>query len=101
MGPATTVVVKARIKEARISLTDSMLGNGTLHVHDRCGTLTQQLAVTPKERKGNGRLDHMAGYPDHSLDALHYALRRTTQYEITFQLPPRPGSKEWVAETQR
>lgn len=94
-------VVKAGLKEDRMWMTDSMFGNRTLHVHDRCSTLLQQLNSVPKERKPNGHLDHMAGYPDHSLDALHYALLGARQHKMRFLLPPRPGSKEWIAETQR
>lgn len=101
MGVPMSPVSKVGYKEDRIWMADSMIGNGTLHVHDRCSTLEQQLAVTPKERKPNGRIDHMTGYPDHSLDALHYALLGAKQHEIKLKLPPRPGSREWIQETQR
>lgn len=100
MGVGVDPVKKAGHKEDRIWMLDSMLANGTLHVHDRCDTLVQQLGSVPKERKGNGLLDHMAGYPDHSLDACHYALLGAKQHNLRLKLPPRPGSREWIQQTQ-
>jgi hypothetical protein len=101
LGVNMKPVVKAGHKEDRIWMVDSMLANGTLHVHDRCDTLAWQLGATPKERKSNGLLDHMAGYPDHSLDALHYSILGARQHKIRLKLPPKPGTPEWAALVQR
>jgi hypothetical protein len=92
MGVPIEPVVKSGHKEDRIWLLDSMFRNRTMHVYDRCETLVEQLGSVPKERKSNGRLDHMTGYPDHSLDALHYALVAARQHEILRVLPPLPGT---------
>lgn len=87
-------VQKAGHKQDRIWALDSMLANGTLHVHDRCQTLVEQLASVPRERKGNGLYDHMSGYPDHSLDAAHYAILAARQQPLELDLGPRLGSRE-------
>jgi len=100
MGVPIKPVVKSGMKEDRIWMLDSMLRNRTMHVYDRCETLIEQLGSVPIERKSNGRIDHMAGYPDHSLDALHYALVAARQHEVTIELPPIPGSREWQARQQ-
>jgi len=101
MGVPIQPVEKSGLKEDRIWITDSMFRNHTLHVYDRCETLIEQLGSVPKERQSNGHLDHMQGYADHSIDALHYALVAARQHEIRIELPPLPGSKEWLARVQR
>ncbi len=101
MGVPIQPAEKPGLKEDRIWMTDSMLRQRTLHVYDRAETLIEQLGSVPKERKSNGRIDHMAGYADHSLDALHYALIAAKQHEITIELPPLPGTKEWYARQQK
>jgi hypothetical protein len=94
MGVAIDPVVKSGHKQDRIWMLDSMLGNGTLHVHDRCQTLAEQLSSVPKERKPNGLYDHMSGYSDHSLDAAHYAILAARQQPVELDLGPRIGSRE-------
>ncbi len=101
MGVPIQAAKKPGLKEDRIWMTDSMLQTRRLHVYDRCETLIEQLGSVPKERKTNGRIDHMAGYPDHSLDALHYALVAASQHEIKLELPPLPGTREWNQRQQR
>lgn len=101
MGVPIQPVEKSGLKEDRIWMTDSMLRNRTLHVYDRCETLIEQLGSVPKETKKNGKIDHMAGYADHSLDALHYALVAASQHEVKIELPPLPGSREWLKRQQR
>lgn len=101
MGVPIQPVKKAGLKEDRIWMTNSMLRNRTLHVYDRCESLIEQLGSVPKERKTNGKIDHMAGYPDHSLDALHYALLAAQQHEVMIELPPLPGTKAWNERQQR
>lgn len=100
MGVPIQPVVKSGLKEDRIWMTDSMLRNRTLHVYDRCETLIEQLGSVPTEKSKTGKVDHMAGYPDHSLDALHYALVAARQHEVKIELPPVPGSKEWLVRQQ-
>lgn len=101
MGVPINPVKKAGLKEDRIWMTNSMLQNRTLHIYDRCETLIEQLGSVPKKRKTNGKIDHMAGYPDHSLDALHYALLAAQQHEVRIELPPLPGTKAWNERQQR
>lgn len=101
MGVPIEAASKPGLKEDRIWMLDSMLRNRTFHVYDRAETLIEQLGSVPKERKSNGRIDHMAGYADHSLDATHYALIAARQQEIKIELPPLPGSPEWLARVQR
>ncbi len=87
-------VQKSGHKQDRMWALDSMLANGTLHVHDRCQTLVEQLASVPREKKSNGLYDHMSGYADHSLDAAHYAILAARQQPIDLDLGPRLGSRE-------
>ncbi len=101
MGVPIQAAQKPGLKEDRIWMLDSMLRNRTLHVYDRAESLIEQLGSVPKERKSNGRIDHMSGYPDHSLDATHYALVAARQQEIKIELPPLPGTPEWYARVQR
>lgn len=101
MGVPIQAAQKPGAKEDRIWMTDSMFQQRTIHVYDRAETLIEQLGSVPKERAKNGRIDHMAGYPDHSLDALHYALIAARQHEVEIELPPLPGSKEWYARLQK
>lgn len=101
MGVPIQAVKKSGLKEDRIWMTDSMFRNRTLHVYDRSESLIEQLGSVPKERKSNGKIDHMAGYPDHSLDALHYAIVGASQHEVKIELPPLPGTKEWNERQQR
>lgn len=95
LGVPIVPVQKAGFKEDRIWLMDSMLRNGTLHVHANCQTLVDQLGSVPVETKSNGHRDHMAGYHDHSLDAGHYALLAARQHDVMLPLPPEPGTREW------
>lgn len=91
-------VAKAGHKEDRIWMLDGMLANGTLHIHERSQTLTEQLSSVPKERKSNGRFDHMSGYPDHSLDACHYAILAAKQHLTELDLGPKIGSRDWAKD---
>jgi hypothetical protein len=100
MGVPIQPVEKAGLKEDRIWMLDSMFRTGRMHVYDRCESLIEQLGSVPKERQTNGHLDHMRGYPDHSLDALHYALVAANQHELQLELPPLPGTKEWNKRQQ-
>lgn len=95
MGVQIEAVTKAGHKEDRIWMTDSMIRAGTMHVHEKAQTLREQLNSVPIETKSNGLRDHMTGYHDHSLDALHYALLGAKQHQITLPLPPRPGTLEF------
>lgn len=97
MGISIDPVVKSGHKQDRMWMLDSLLANGTMHVHDRCSTLVEQLASVPKERGSNGLYDHMAGYPDHSLDACHYAILAARQNPVSLDLGPRLGSREKIA----
>ncbi len=96
MGCPMEPVSKVGHKEDRIWMVDSMLAVGTLHVHENCDTLAEQLGSVPSEVKSNGLRDHMTGYHDHSLDALHYALLAARQHNIEIALPPRIGTREWL-----
>jgi hypothetical protein len=87
-------VTKSNQKQDRIWMLDGMLANGTLHVHERCQTLIEQLGSVPKERKSNGLYDHMSGYADHSLDACHYAILAAKQHLREYDLGPKIGSRE-------
>ena len=87
-------VTKSGHKQDRIWMLDGMLANGTLHVHDRCQSLVEQLGSVPKERQSNGLYDHMRGYADHSLDAAHYAILAARQQPVELDLGPRIGSRE-------
>ncbi len=98
MGIDIQPVTKAAHKEDRIWMLDGMLGNGTLHVHDRCQTLIEQFSSVPKERKSNGRYDHMSGYHDHSLDATHYAILAAKQHLTELDLGPKIGSRDWAKD---
>jgi hypothetical protein len=91
-------VVKGNHKQDRIWMLDGMLANGTLHVHERCQTLVEQLGSVPKERKSNGLFDHMSGYADHSLDACHYAILAAKQHLREYDLGPKIGSREYSAK---
>jgi len=95
MGVPIEPVQKSGKKQDRICMLDSMLGNGTLHVHDRCQTLIEQLRSVPKEKsKTTGLFDHMKGYPDHSLDACHYAILAARQRPVELDLGPKLGTRE-------
>lgn len=85
----------AQRKAARIWMTDSQLGAGTLHVHEGCDTVNRQLKSVPWNDK---RTDHHGSFPDHSLDALHGALSLSRQFEISHDLPPIPGTPEWFKQ---
>lgn len=98
MGAPMEPVIKAGHKEDRIWMTDSMLRTHTLHVHENCGSLTEQLGSVPSEVKSNGLRDHMTGYHDHSLDALHYALLAARQHNIEVPLPPKIGTRAWIEQ---
>jgi len=87
-------VAKAGHKQDRIWSLDSMLGAGTFHVHERAETLAEQLSSVPIELKKNGLRDHMTGYPDHSLDAAHYAILAARQHLQEYDLGPKIGSRE-------
>jgi len=95
MGVPIEAVQKSGKKQDRIWMLDSMLGNGTLHIHDRCQTLIEQLRSVPKERsKTTGLYDHMKGYPDHSLDACHYAILAARQQPVELDLGPKLGTRD-------
>lgn len=96
MGVNMVAVPKVNHKQDRIWMLDSMLRNGTLHVHDNCDSLVDQLGSVPIEIKANGLRDHMTGYPDHSLDACHYALLAATQHTLEVPLPPAVGTREYI-----
>lgn len=88
-------VKKSPVKCGAIWMADSMFGAGTLHVHDEgTDTLTRQLATVPWDEK---RRHHHPRYPDHSLDAMLYALTLSRQHEIDTELPPEVGTPEWYA----
>jgi hypothetical protein len=95
MGLDIQPVKKVGHKQDRIWYMDSMLRNGTLHVHEDCQTLIDQLGSVPVEVKPNGLRDHMTGYHDHSLDAAHYALLAAEQHTIDVNLPPAQGTREY------
>lgn len=86
-------VEKAGRKAGRIWMADSQLGNGTLFVHVGCDALQRQLKSVPWNEK---RTDHHEKFPDHSLDALHYALTLSRQHLIETELPPLPGTRAWA-----
>ncbi len=90
-------VQKAGHKQDRIWGLDSMLGAGTFHVHDRCESLAEQFSSVPIELKKNNLRDHMTGYPDHSLDAAHYAILAAKQHLREYDLGPKIGSREHKA----
>lgn len=85
-------IKKTGSKAGRIWMADSMLGAGTLHVHEGCDTLIRQLRAVPWNEK---RTDHHPRWGDHSCDALHGALTLSRQHEVEHELPPEPGSPEW------
>lgn len=95
LGVPVNPVKKSGYKEDRIWMMDSMLRMGTLHVHENCQSLVEQMASVPVETKPNGLRDHMTGYHDHSLDACHYALLAARQHDVVMPLPPEPGTREW------
>jgi len=79
-------------KAGAIWMADSMLGAGTLHVHEGCEPIVRQLRSVPWNPK---RDDHHGSFPDHSLDAGLYALTLSRQHELEHELPPEPGTPEW------
>lgn len=91
-------VKKTGVKVGRIWMADSMFGAGTLHVHEGCTSLAQQLSAVPWDEK---RRHHHPRYPDHSLDAMLYALTLSRQHEIDTALPPEVGSPEWYAAQEK
>ena len=90
-------VKKSPVKVGAIWFADSQFGAGTLHVHDGCGSLARQLKTVPYDDKRRG---HHPRFPDHSLDALLYALTLSRQHEIDTELPAEPGSEKWYAEQE-
>jgi hypothetical protein len=86
-------VKKTGVKVGKIWMADSMFGAGTLHVHEGCDSLVRQLVSVPFDDK---KRHHHLKYPDHSLDAMLYALTLSRQHEIDTQLPPEPGTPEWT-----
>jgi len=80
-------------KSGAIWMADSMLGAGTLHVHEGCTPLIRQLRSVPWDDR---RTDHHPRFADHSLDALLYGLTLSRQHELEHELPPEPGTAEWV-----
>jgi len=91
-------VKKSGVRLGRIWMADSMFGAGTLHVHEGCDSLNRQLKAVPWDEKRKG---HHPRYPDHSLDAMLYALTLSRQHEVDTALPAEPGSKAWYAEQER
>jgi hypothetical protein len=91
-------VKKSPVKVGAIWMADSMFGAGTLHVHEGCDSLVRQLRAVPWDDK---RLRHHPRFPDHSLDALLYALTLSRQHEVDTALAPEPGSPEWYKEQER
>ena len=79
-------------KSGAIWMADSMLGAGTLHVHEGCDPVIRQLRVVPWN---DDRTDHHGRFADHSLDALLYSLTLSRQHEVETELPPEPGTAEW------
>ncbi len=85
-------VKKSGLAVGRIWQADSQFGAGTLHVHEGCESLVRQLKTVPWNDKRTG---HHPRFPNHSLDAMMYALTLSRQHEIETQLPPEPGTPEW------
>ena len=85
-------VKKRGNKSGRIWMMDSMLGSGTLHVHEGCDSLVRQLRTVPWNDK---RVDHHGRFADHSCDAAHYALTLSRQHDLEEELPPEPGTQAW------
>ncbi len=79
-------------KAGRIWMTDSMLGAGTMHIHEGCESLNRQLKSVPWDDKRTGTHPR---FPNHSIDALLYAQTLSRQHEIEQELPPEPGTPEW------
>ncbi len=90
-------VKKAKVKIGAIWMADSMFGAGTLHVHEGCDSLNRQLKAVPWDDKKRG---HHPRFPDHSLDAMLYALTLSRQHEIDTALPAEPGSPAWYKEQE-
>jgi hypothetical protein len=84
-------------KAGRIWMADSMLGAGTLHIHDGCDSLTRQLRSVPWNEK---RTDHHPRFHAHSADALQYSLTLSRQHELEHELPPEPGTAEWYRKME-
>jgi len=87
-------VKKSGVRVGRIWMTDSQFGAGTLHVHEGCDPLVRQLRTVPWDEKRRG---HHPKYPNHSLDAMDYAMTLSRQHAIDTELPPEPGTPEWYA----
>lgn len=91
-------VKKRGDKSGRIWMADSMLGNGTLHVHEGCEDIGRQLRSVPWDER---KRDHHPRFPDDLCDALHYALTLSRQHDLEEKLPPEPGSEEWYKDQER
>lgn len=87
---AAQPALKAGFKRDRIWFTNSMLAAQTLHIHEGCEPLEEQFMSIPWNDKGT---DHHEMVPDHSCDALHYALQDVLQQVQDVELPPAPGSR--------
>lgn len=86
---------KAGFKRDRIWMANGMLQRGKIHVYESSKTLTDQLRSVIWNEK---RDDHHEKTPDHSCDALHYALVEAFQGVHEEELPPEYGSDEWKKE---
>ena len=97
-GLPIVAVKKRGDKSGRIWMTDSMLGIGTLHLHDGCEGLARELKTVPWNDR---RSDHHPRFADNLCDATHYALTLSRQHDLEEELPPAPGTSEWYARQER
>lgn len=81
-------------KASRIWQLDSMLGNGSMVVHENCESLVSQLKSVPWNEDRTG---HDERFASHSLDGLIYSASHDfSAMTKTVVVPPKPGSPEWI-----
>lgn len=93
-------VVKGGYKRDRIWNTNSQFGDGSLFLCcDPGAALVHQIRTVVWNET---RDDHHERCPDHSCDALHYAIGHASLDTSVRTLPPEPGSEAWKrAEADR
>lgn len=99
-GLPIQAVVKGGKKRDRIWNANSQFGDGSLFLCcDPKSAIVHQLRTVVWNEK---RDDHHERCPDHSCDALHYAIGHANLDTSVRELPPAPGTEAWKkAEAER
>lgn len=88
-------VDKSERKANRIWLLDSLFRRNRIRLYSGCETLSSQLVSVPWDDK---RKNHNKSVPDHSIDALLYAIDMMQNYNKYTKIPYMPGTVEWEQE---